>query len=150
MGSKVKQMIMRHKASFEGELKDRMAFLSAKGIKSPKADKDTIVRMLKAKVKAADNRLRLIAANDKRTEDNAKAKAEKAAARKAEREGGKGEKPKKAAEEGKGKKVKAEKKAAPAKSPEGGKGPKPSESPEEGKPKKAKKSEGTGEEPAAK
>lgn len=133
MGLMRKQMLMRQKARFEHTLKDRLSFLSGKGVKPPRADKDTIVRKLQADLKAVNKRLRVVAASEKRTEEMAKIKAERAAAPKKEQEAVKGEKPKKAAEEGKGKKVKAEKKAAPPKAPEGGKGPKTTESPEEGK-----------------
>lgn len=148
MGLKLKQTIMRQKAAVANGLQDRLAFLSGKGIESPKADKDTIVRKLKAEIKAANNRLRLIAEHEKRTEENAKRKAERAAAPKKWQEDSKAEKPKKAAEEGKGKKIKPEKKAAAPKAPEGGKAPKTAESPEEGKAKKEKKSPEKGEEPA--
>jgi len=133
MGLKRKQMLMRQKADFEQKLKDRLSFLSGKGIVSPKADKDTLVRKLKANIRAMNKRLRLIADDEKRTEEMAKIKAERAAAPLKEQEGGKAEKPKKAPEEGKGKKIKADKKAAPPKAPEGGKSQKTTESPEEGK-----------------
>jgi len=139
MGLKRKQMIMRQKADFEQKLKDRLAFLSGKGIESPKADKDTIVRKWKADIKALNRRLKLIADNDKRTEEMAKLKAERAAAPQKEQEGGKGKKPKKAPEEGKGKKIKA---------PEGGTSRKTTESPEEGKAAVKKKMKETKEEPA--
>jgi hypothetical protein len=140
MGLKRKQMIMRQKASFEHELQDRLSFLSGKGIKSPKADKDTLVRKLQANIRAVNKRLRLIADNEKRTEEMAKIKAERAAAPQKEQEGGKGEKSKKAPEEGKGKKIRN--------APEGGKGQKTAASPEEGKAIVKKKGEETGEEPA--
>ncbi len=148
MGLIRKQMLMRQKARFEHTLQDRLSFLSGKGIKSPKADKDTIIRKMQADIKAVNKRLRVIAASEKRTEEMVKTKAERAAAPQKEQEGGKGEKPKKAAEEGKGKKIKAEKKAAPPKAPEGGKSRKTTESPEEGKATTKKKTEETGEEPA--
>jgi hypothetical protein len=86
--------------------------------------KDTIVKKLKADIKAVNKRLRTVAENDKRTEEMAKIKAERAAAPPKEQEGGKGEKPKKAAEQGKGKKAK----------PEGGKAPKAPGPAKEGKP----------------
>jgi hypothetical protein len=140
MGLERKQMLMRQKARFEHTLQDRLSFLSGKGIKSPKADKDTVVRKLQADIRAVNKRLRVIAAGEKRTEEMAKIKAERAAAPKQEKDGGKGEKPKKAAGEGKEKKIK--------KAPEGGKSQKTAESPEEGKVKTKKKTEGTGEEPA--
>jgi hypothetical protein len=148
MGLMRKQMLMRQKARFEHTLQDRLSFLSGKGIKPPQADKDTIVRKMQADLKAVNKRLRVIAASEKRTEEMAKTKAERAAAPKQEQDGGKGEKAKKAAGEGKEKKVKAEKKAAPPKAPEGGKSQKTTESPEEGKVKTKKKTEETGEEPA--
>ena len=124
MGSRRKQILMRQKASFEGKLKDRLSFLSEKGTKSPQADKDTLVRKWQAEIRAANRRLRLIAENEKRTEEMAKAKTERAAAPRKE-EGGKGEKPKKAPEEGKGKKIKT--------APEGGKSQKTTGSPQEAK-----------------
>ncbi len=141
MGSKKKQMLIRQKAAFEHELQERLSFLAGKGIKSPKAEKDTIVRKLKADIKAGNNRLRLVATNEKRTEEMAKIKAERAAAPRMDKEAAKVEKSKKAPEEGKGKKVKAEKKQAPPKAPEGGKVPETTESPEAVKAPTKKKSE---------
>jgi len=125
--SKRKQMLMRQKASFEHKLQDRLSFLSGKGINSPKSDKDTLARKLQADIKAVNKRLKLIADNEKISEDRAKIKAERAAtpqkeaAPRKEQEGNKGEKPKKGPVEGKEKKIKTEKKAAPPKAPEGGK-----------------------------
>jgi len=148
MGLKRKQMLMQQKTDFEQKLQDRLSFLSGKGIESPKADKDTLVRKLQANIRAVNKRLRLIADNEKRTQEIAKIKAERAAAPQKEQVGGKGEKPKKAPEEGKGKKIKAEKKAAPPKAPEAGEGQKTIESPAEGKATTKKKEEETREEPA--
>ncbi len=133
MGLGRKQMVLGQKAYFEQKLQDRLSFLSGKGIKSPKADKDTLVRKLQAHIRAVNNRLRVIADNEKRTEEVAKAKAERAAAPRKEQESGKGEKPKKAPQEGKGKKIKAETKAGPQKAPEGGQSRKATESSEESK-----------------
>jgi hypothetical protein len=126
-------MLTGQKAYFEHQLQERLSSLSGKGIKSPQADKDTLVRKLQANIRAVNTRLRLIAENEKRADQVAKIKAEKAAAPEKKQEGGKGEKPKKAAEEGKGKKTKADMKTAPPKAPEGDKSPKATESPEEGK-----------------
>ena len=139
MGLMRKQMLLRQKARFEHTLQARLSFLSGKGIKSPKAEKDTIVRKMQADIKAVNKRLRLIAASEKRTEEMAKIKAERAAAPQKEQEGGKGEKPKKASEEGKGKKIK--------KAPEDGKSQKTTESSEAGKATMKKKVEETREEP---
>jgi len=133
MGLKRTQVLMRQKAYFEHGLQDRLSFLSGKGIKSPKAEKDTLVRKLQANIRAVNKRLRLIADNEKRTEEMAEKKAERAAAPQEEQESGKGEKPRKATEQGKGKKIKAEMKAAPPKVTEGDKGQKTTESHEEGK-----------------
>ena len=148
MGLKRKQVLIRQKAYFEHQLQNRRSFLSGKGITFPKADRDTLVRKLQAHIKAVNKRLRLIADNEKRTEDIAKIKAERAAASQKEQEDGKGEKPKKAPEVGKGKKIKAEKKAAPPKAPEDGKSQKTTEPPEEGKAIMNKKGGETREEPA--
>ena len=148
MGLKRKRILMKQKTDFEQKLKDRLSFLSGKGIKSPKADKDTLVRKWQANVRAVNRRLRLIADNEKRTAEIAKIKAERAAAPQKAQEGGKGEKPKKAPEEGKGKKIKAEMKAAPPKAAEGGKSQKTTESSGEGKAIAKKKEEETREEPA--
>lgn len=111
MGLMRKQKHMQQKAHFEQKLKDRLSFLAGKGIEPPKADKDTLVRKLKANIRAVNYRLRLIAANEKRTEERAKIKTERAAAPLKEPEGGKAEKPKKAPEAAKGKKAKVEKKS---------------------------------------
>ena len=148
MGLKRKQMLIQQKAYFEHKLQDRLSFLSGKGIKSPKADKDTLFRKLQGNIRAVNNRLRLIADNEKRTEEMAKIKKERAAAPQKEQEVGRGEKPKKAPEEGKGKKIKAEKKAASPKTPESGKNLISTESLEEGKATMEKKVEETREEPA--
>ncbi len=108
MGTMRKQMLAQQRASFEQTLRERLSFLSGKGVQSSKADKDTIVRKLKADIKAVNKRLRTIADNEKRTEEMARIKAERAAAPKGQ-DAGQGDKPKKAAkEEGKGKKAKPE------------------------------------------
>jgi hypothetical protein len=148
MGLRRKQILIGQKANFEHKLRDRLSSLSGKGVKSPQADKDTLVRKWQADIKAVNRRLRVIADNEKRTAEIAKIKAERAAAPKKEEEGKKGEKPKKASEEGKGKKIKAEGKGSAPKAPEGGKSQKTTEAPEEDKPKVKKKAEETGEEPA--
>jgi len=122
MGLMRKQMLLQQRASFEQTLRERRAFLSEKGIVPPKADKDTIVRKLKADIKAVNRRLKAVAANDKRTEEMAKVKAERAAAPSKEQDVVKTDKPKKGPEEGKVKKAKPE-------SPKGPKSPKAAEPP---------------------
>ena len=139
MGLKRKQIVMRQKATFEQELKDRLSSLSGKGIKSPQVDKDALVKKLKADIKASNRRLRRIAENEKRTEEMAKIKAEKAVAPKKEQEGAQAGKAKATTQEGKAKKPKA---------PEGAKSQKKAESSGEAKNKPAKKVEEKTEEPA--
>jgi len=129
MGLRRKQIVMRQKATFEQELKDRLSDLSGKGVKSPQTDRNTLVKKLKADIKASNKRLRRIAEEEKRTEEMARIKAEKAAAPKKDQEGAKAEKPKAAPKEGKPKKAKA---------PEGPKPQKKAESPAEGKPSESK------------
>jgi hypothetical protein len=124
---------MRQKEYFEQKLQSRLSFLSGEGIEAPKIDKDPLVRKLKADIRAVNNRLRLIAGNEKRMEEIAKLKAGKAAAPPKEQEGGKVGKPKKAPEEGKEKKIKGEKKVAPPIEQEGSKSQKAAEAPEESK-----------------
>lgn len=133
MGMKRTQVLQRQKANVEQALKSRLAFLSGKGIASPEAEKDTLVRKHKGDIKAVNKRLRSVADNEKRIEEVAKAKAEKAAAPRKDTLGAKREKPKKGQEEGKGKKAKPEKKAAAPKAPEGGQPQAAAGSSEEGK-----------------
>jgi len=136
MGLKRKQTLIDQKARFERELKNRLSFLSGKGLVSPQADKDTLVRKLQGDIRAVNSRLRKIAADEKRTEELKKMKADKAAAPRVKQEGekaGKAEKPKKGPEQGKEKKVKPEKKAAPPKAQEAGEDRKTAILPEESK-----------------
>jgi len=133
MGLKRKQVQMRQKVYFEQKLQSRLSFLSEKGVEAPKIDKDPLVKKLRASIRAVNNRLRLIADNEKRTEEVAKIKVASAAAALKEQEGGKVEKLKKAPMEGKEKKMKGEKKAAPPKAQEGDKSQKAAEAPEDDK-----------------
>ncbi len=131
MGLKRKQIVMSQKAAFEQSLKDRMARLSGKGIKGRQADRDPLVKELKADIKASNKRLSRIGEDEKRTEEMARIKAERAAAPKKEKEAPKTEKPK-AAKEAKPKKAKA---------PEGAKPQKKAETPADEKPAEAKAAE---------
>ena len=79
MGSKQKQTQTEQKAYFERRLKDRLSFLSEKGIEFPMTDKDTIVKKLRANIDAINARLKTIANYEKRTAELAKMKAEKTA-----------------------------------------------------------------------
>ncbi len=135
MNLKKKEIQLKHKAAFETELKDRLAYLAGKGVKAPQTDKDPIVRRIQADLRAVGRRLRAVEAQEKLAAGLAQAKIDKAEALKKEKEGGKqggkgegkAEKPKKAAgdQPAKEKKPKPEKKPAAPKAPEGGETPTP-------------------------
>ena len=80
MGSNSRQVQTGQKESIERKLKVRLAFLSEKGIESREIDKDAIVKHLQANIRAINTRLKAIGANEKKNEELAKIKAEKAAA----------------------------------------------------------------------
>ncbi len=79
MGSNQKQVKVGQKESFGQKLKDRLASLSEKGIESLKIEKDTLVKKLRANIRAVNTRLKAIDAQEKKSEELAKMKAEKAA-----------------------------------------------------------------------
>ena len=80
MGSNQRQTQMEQKANFERELKDRLSILSEREIESREINKDTSVKRLRAKIRAINARLRTIDALEKKTEELATIKAERAAA----------------------------------------------------------------------
>ena len=137
MGSKHKQSRMEQKASFERRLEDRLSYLSKKGIESPKIDKDVLVKKLRADINAVKTRLKAIADNEKRTEDLARIKAEKAAAPKEDQKGVKVNNSQEPPAEDK------ENAAAPNEDQESGKVKKSKEAPAEDKEKKKKKEDNT-------
>jgi len=108
MGSNSKQVQTGQKETFERKLKERLAFLSEKGIESQRIEKDAIVKHLQANIRAINNRLKAIDANKKKDEELAKMKAVKAAAPKEDPGGTKKKKEEKAPAEGKEKKKKKE------------------------------------------
>ena len=55
MGMKQTQAQIRQKAYFEQQLKDRLSFLSGKGIEDARADKDPIVKRIKAGLRAVNS-----------------------------------------------------------------------------------------------
>jgi hypothetical protein len=146
MGSKQKQTHLGRKVHFERKLEERLAFLLKKEIEFPMVDRDTLVKKLRAHIRAINARLEAIGANERKTEELAKIKADKEAAF-AKAEGSvKGKKVKDVPEEGKVKKKKPEKTESSAKEEEGGKVEKAKAVSEEGKEKKKKKvKEETGE-----
>lgn len=118
MSLKKKQNIAARKAGFEGLLEKRLAYLAGKGVEPKKAERDPIVRKIRADIKAMGGRLKFYADHEKIAEEAAKAKAEKAAGPKEDKGAGKpakadkAAKPKKAGTEGGEKKPKVEKKPA--------------------------------------
>lgn len=131
MSLRRKEIVTAQKASFERRLKDRLAKLAEKGIKGRPADRDPLVKNLKAEIKSSNKRLARIAELEKRTEEMARTKAEKAAAPKKEEEP-KAAKAKAAPKEGKPKKEKPEGAKGEAKPPK-----KKPEEPKEAAPVKA-------------
>jgi len=108
MGSKQKQTQNKQKACLERNLKDRLAVLSEKGIESREIDKDTLVKKLRANIRAINTRLKAIDANEKKTEELAMIKVEKASAPRKDPEGIKEKKVKEAPVVGKEKQKKKE------------------------------------------
>lgn len=80
MGSKHRQVQDERKASFERNLKNRLALLSSKGIEARRMEKDALVKKLRAAIEAVNKRVKAIDASEKKTAELAKAKAEKTAA----------------------------------------------------------------------
>lgn len=108
MGSNQKQTQMKRKAYFERQLKDRLSFLSEKGVESPKIKKDTIVKKWRANIEAINARLKTIASYEDKKEELAKIKVEKAMPPQKDPETSKEKKAKEAPVEGKEKKKKKE------------------------------------------
>jgi hypothetical protein len=102
MESRKKEIYLRQKARFEKTLQNRLNLLSEKGVVSPRADRDPLVRKWKAEAKAVENRLKRLAELDKQNEEKEKNKADRAAApapaappeKEKQAKGGKDKKPK--------------------------------------------------------
>jgi len=108
LGSNQKQVQTGQKESFERKLKERLDLLSERGIESHKIDKDPLAKNLRANIRATQTRLKAIDANEKKNEELAKMKAEKAAATQGDAEGNKKKKIKETPVAGKEKKKKKE------------------------------------------
>jgi len=105
MGSK-KETQSEQKAYLERKLENRLKLLSGRGIESPEINKDVLVKKLRANIKAVNVRMNAIADIEKKTEELAKIKAEKAAIPAKEKESSKTKKAEEAPEKGKEKKKK--------------------------------------------
>ena len=106
MGSQQKETQLGQKASFERKLEIRHTLLSGKGIDSAEINKDVLVKKLRANIKAVNARLKAIADTEKKTEELAKIKAERAALPPKKKESAKTKKSEEAPKEGKEKKKK--------------------------------------------
>ncbi|MDD5169458.1 MAG: hypothetical protein PHN75_11625 [Syntrophales bacterium] len=80
MGSKQRQAQNGQKAGVERNLEERLAVLSEMGIEAREIEKDRFVKKLRADLRAVNNRLKAIDANEKKTAELVRIKAEKAAA----------------------------------------------------------------------
>ena len=111
MGSRNKEAQERQKVHFERRLEVRLSFLAKKGDESPVVEKDPLVKKLRANIRAINDRLKVIASTEKRTEELAKMKAEKLELRLLPKDqaASKEKPPKEATEEGKEKKKRKEK-----------------------------------------
>lgn len=86
MPSKTKEVRLDQKHHWENQLKQRLSVLSEKGVKPKDASKDKAVRMIRAKMRETEARLRTIESMEKRSEELSKAKAEKASAPESKKE----------------------------------------------------------------
>jgi hypothetical protein len=77
MPSKSKEARLNQMEYLEYKLDRRLAFLAERSVDPGRIVKDPAVRMIRAKIRETDARLRAIAAIEKKTEEMAKVKAEK-------------------------------------------------------------------------
>jgi hypothetical protein len=108
MGSKQKQTQAVQRDQFKRRLEERLSLLSEKGIEPSKIEKDTLVKKLRANLRAINVRLNTIAEYEKRTEELARIKVERAAAPRKDQEVAEEKEPKKVPKEGKVKTKKKE------------------------------------------
>jgi hypothetical protein len=109
MDPKNKLNVENQKKMAQKKLEAQRAFLKEKGATAEEIKKNVTIRKLNAEVRQADYRLATIAAQEKKAQDLAQAKAEKLAAAKVPKE----KKKKEVKVEAPAKKGKGEKKAAP-------------------------------------
>lgn len=79
MGSKTKQTREGQKTYWETKLNQRISVLAEKGMESEKIAKDPGVRNIRAKIRQAQGRLKVIADSEKKAEEISRDKAEKMA-----------------------------------------------------------------------
>ena len=69
MGLRKKETQERQKMQLARRLEERLSLLSKKGTEAAVIDKDTVIKKLRAGIRAINGRLKAIAANEKRTEE---------------------------------------------------------------------------------
>ena len=79
MASKDKESRLGQMSDWEEQLNQRLALLAEKGVASGQIAKDTEVKKIRAKIRETRDRLKAIEEREKKLEDMAQAKAEKAA-----------------------------------------------------------------------
>lgn len=79
MGFMRRQLLLQQKASYEKTLQYRLAVLTKKGTPPSEAERDAVIRKAKADIKAVNERLRTVAENDRRAEEDPKKRAARTA-----------------------------------------------------------------------
>jgi hypothetical protein len=85
MSSESKQARQGQKGHWENQREKRLLVLKKKGVAPENIAKDAVLRKIRAEIRKADSRLRVITGKEKKLEEMAKVKADKAAAPKAEK-----------------------------------------------------------------
>ncbi len=79
MASKAKEVRLEQRSYVETKLNERLSALRVRGMDPRMIARDSAVRMLRAQLREADQRLRAIEEKEKKVEEMARRKAEKAA-----------------------------------------------------------------------
>jgi hypothetical protein len=85
MPSKTRQTNLEHKTYWEKRLSQRRGYLAEQGMEKNEISKDSVIKMMRSKLREVGGRLAAIDALEKRTEELATMKAEKLAAPKKEK-----------------------------------------------------------------
>jgi hypothetical protein len=91
MASKDKESRLGQMSYWEEQLNQRLALLTEKGVASEKIAKDTEIKKIRAKIRDTRDRIAAIEKKEKKLEEMAKTKAEKAAMPKKSKKKKKGE-----------------------------------------------------------
>lgn len=79
MRSKSREARQEQKGFWQSKLEQRLSVLSNRGIEPDRVAKDVTVRKLRARIREAEGRLRVIAGREEKMQEMARIKAEKAA-----------------------------------------------------------------------